>query len=134
MINWLCDTNVVSELMRRDPDEHVFKWAAVQEHFRLSVITVEEINCGLQHRNLPKKRAWFARFLEQCCEIMPVDDAIAAKAGQMRGAFLKQGITRTQADMLIGATAWRHQLTIVSRNTTDFDRCGVPVLNPFSAL
>ena len=132
MNQWLCDTNVISELMRRESNEKVVRWVSDQEHFYLSVITVEEINCGLEHRHLPKKREWFGRFVLQCCTVLPVDETIAAKAGQMRGAFLKRGVTRTQADMLIGATAWRHELTIVSRNTGDFEGCRAPLLNPFS--
>ena len=132
MNQWLCDTNVVSELMRREANQRVVNWAGEQEHFLLSVVTVEEIHCGLAHRHLPKKREWFGRFVRQSCTVLQVDEAIATKAGQMRGAFLKRGITRTQADMLIGATAWRHHLTIVTRNTGDFEGCGLPILNPFN--
>ena len=128
---FLCDTNVISELMRRRANRKVANWAGRQEYFFISVVTVEEIHCGLEHQNLPRKEEWFGRFVRQCCTVLPVNDAIATKAGQMRGSFLKQGITRTQADMLIGATAWRNQMIVVSGNTADFEGCGVPVLNPF---
>ena len=43
-----------------------------------------------------------------------------------------RGIVRDQADMLIAATAQVHQLTLVTRNTRDFEGCGIGLLNPFS--
>lgn len=50
----------------------------------------------------------------------------------MRGRFRSQGITRSQADILIGATAAVHQLTLVTRNIRDFEGCGILLLNPFN--
>ena len=131
MNEFLCDTNVISELMRRRTNDNVANWAGLQEHFFISVVTVEEIHCGLEHQNLPKKEEWFSRFVRQCCTVLPVDEEVAKRAGKMRGSFLKRGITRTQADMFIGATALRNQMIVVSRNTADFEGCRVPVFNPF---
>ena len=50
----------------------------------------------------------------------------------MRGQLQASGQTRTQADMLIAATAQIHALTIVTRNVRDFDGCGIGVLKPFT--
>ncbi len=49
-----------------------------------------------------------------------------------RGGLRTQGKTRSQADMLIAATAQIHQLTLVTRNTRDFEDCQIPVFNPFT--
>ena len=48
--------------------------------------------------------------------------------------FLKVTQPRSQADMLIAATARIHQLTLVTRNIRDFEDCQVSILNPFTRL
>jgi predicted nucleic acid-binding protein len=50
----------------------------------------------------------------------------------MRGKLRNQGKTRSQADMLIAATAQIHQLTLVTRNIRDFEDCDILLLNPFT--
>ncbi len=131
-MGWLCDTNVVSELMRREPNPGVLAWAMARDELVLSVITLEEIRYGLAWRELPRKAAWFETLVNARCRIEPIDRAIAEKAGRWRGTFARDGISRTQADLLIAATAWKGDHTLVTRNTRDFEGCSIPVLNPFS--
>jgi predicted nucleic acid-binding protein len=64
--------------------------------------------------------------------VLPVTDAIARRGGEMRAALAARGQVRSQADMLIAATAQVHALTVVTRNVRDFDDCGIALLNPFS--
>jgi toxin FitB len=49
----------------------------------------------------------------------------------MRGNFRTKGISRSQADILIAATAEIHDLILVTRNTRDFEGCNIQILNPF---
>ena len=63
--------------------------------------------------------------------ILPVTTETAKRAGELRGLLRKKGVSRSQADMLIAATAQQHQLTVVARNTKDFEDCGIPLLNPY---
>ena len=98
----------------------------------ISVITVDEIMVGLTWRPTARLLAWFDAFLLRH-EVLPVTPHIARRAGELRGQLLARGQTRSQADMLIAATAQIHALTIVTRNVRDFDGCGVGVLNPFVA-
>lgn len=56
---------------------------------------------------------------------------IAKQCAIWRGRFRQQGITRSQPDLLIGATALIHDLVLVTRNIKDFDGCGIQLFNPF---
>jgi predicted nucleic acid-binding protein len=98
----------------------------------LSVVTVEEVYFGLRRRAHPRIQGWFESFLDRRCTVLPVDDDIARRAGQLRGRLSAEGKTRTQADMLIAATASIHRLTLVTRNERDFTGCEIAVLNPFT--
>ncbi|BAY65248.1 nucleic acid binding protein [Calothrix brevissima NIES-22] len=51
---------------------------------------------------------------------------------ELRGYLQTQGKPRTQADIIIAATAEIHQITLVTRNTKDFEGCGITILNPFT--
>ena len=131
-MNWLCDTNVISEVFKRSPNKVVVDWITQQEVIFFSIVTVEEIYCGLSHKDANKKMQWFDKFMRLRCRILPATLRIAKKCGVLRGQFLKKGISRTQADLLIAATAVVHNLALATRNTQDFENCGIPLLNPFS--
>ena len=129
----LVDTNVLSELARPEPHPGVVRWAdRVGLPVHLSVVTLEEIHFGLGSRPNPRIAAWFETFLSKDCEILPITAAIARQAGALRGQLRADGQQRTQADMLIAATAQAHQLSLVTRNLRDFEGCGIPLLNPFA--
>jgi len=98
----------------------------------LCAVTVEEIVYGLAWKPNPRIRAWFEGFIETYCEVLPVTAEIARRAGEMRGELQARGQTRSQSDMLIAATAQLHALTLVTRNSDDFEGCGIPQLNPFT--
>jgi predicted nucleic acid-binding protein len=127
----LIDTNIISELMRRQPDPAVLGWAERQPGFHLSVVVLEELVFGLTHRSLPMKRQWLDDFLMRQCSVLPVSPAIALSAGTLRGAFAAKGIIRQPYDMLIAATALLHKLPLATRNTGDFADCGITLINPF---
>ncbi len=130
-MNYLCDTNIISEVMKRQPHPVVETWVNQQALVRLSVITVEEIWWGLTYKDAHKQSAWFERFVELRCNVLPVTTAIAKRCGQLRGNFRRQGVVRTQADLLMAATALEHSLALMTRNTKDFEDCGVELFNPF---
>ena len=131
-MTWLWDTNVLSELARPSPNAGVLTWASSASVATVSVVTLEEIAYGLAWRPNPRIRTWFEQFTALHCSILPITSEIALRCGQLRGELAARGATRSQADMLIAATAQVHALTVVTRNVRDFEGCMVPVLNPFT--
>jgi predicted nucleic acid-binding protein len=128
---FLCDTNVISEVMKRSPHPSVKEWLSQQEFVFVSVITLEEITCGLIYKDARRQREWFERFVQWRCNLLPITNAIAKRCGTLRGQFRQRGIIRTQADLLIAATAYEHHLVLVTRNMGDFEECEIQLLNPF---
>ena len=131
-MSWLVDTNVLSELVRPTPNPGVDAWVRQQSNLSISAITVEEINYGLSWRPKARIQAWWADFLTAHCLVHAVNQRVAQRAGQLRGQLQASGMVRTQADMLIAATAAELGATLVTRNTADFTGCGIAVFDPFS--
>lgn len=131
-MDYLCDTNVLSEAMKPRAREEVILWLGKQEKIYLSVITIEEIYSGLAYKDAHKQQAWFEKFLQHHTEILPITTAIAKRCGEMRGRFRKEGKIRTQADLLIAATAYEHHLILATRNLKDFEDSQIELFNPFS--
>jgi toxin FitB len=131
MTTFLCDTNILSELVRPRPDARVAAWAQGVSSIAVSVITVEEITYGLAWKPNPRILDWFQDYLSAYAEILPITAEIAERSGSLRGTLKARGRTRTQADMLIAATAQAHGLTLVTRNAKDFEDCGLSLIDPF---
>jgi toxin FitB len=130
-MNFLCDTNIVSELARPVPNAGVLGWAENVRVIGLSVVTLEEIFYGLALRPNARIEGWFEDFLSRYVRVLDVTPSISRLAGTLRGRLAARVKTRTQADMLIAATAVIHGLTLVTRNTKDFAGVDVTLLNPF---
>lgn len=128
----LVDTNIVSELSRPRPNDRGVAWARGVVKVSLSVITLEESQCGLAWKSNARVQAWFEAFLQEYCDCQPITAEIAATAGRLRGSLAARGVARTQANMLIAATAQVHGLTLVTRNVRGFAGCGIALLDPFT--
>lgn len=130
-MSFLLDTNVVSEIARVRPNAGVLAWASRVTAHAISIVTIEEIRFGLAANPSPRIEAFMNAFFASEMHY-PITSDVAFRAGNLRGSFQRQGATREQADMLIAATAQAHNLTLVTRNTRDFEGCGIALLNPFS--
>ena len=128
----LVDTNVLGELARPRPDPRVIAWTRGLATMTLSAITVEEVFFGLSAKRSLRIERWFEDFLGSDCQVLEITQPIARHAGILRGQLGRRGSPRTQADMLIAATAALHGLTLATRNERDFEDCGVTVINPFA--
>jgi predicted nucleic acid-binding protein len=131
-VTFLCDTNIISELVRPQPNPGVIVWSQQISSISISVITLEEIAYGLAAKPNARVQAWFEEFLQSKCKIFPITVEIAQRSGELRGQLRTQGKPRSQADILIAATAQINQLTLVTRNIRDFGDCNILLLNPFT--
>ncbi|MDM9580741.1 type II toxin-antitoxin system VapC family toxin [Nostoc sp. GT001] len=131
-MSFLCDTNIISELARPIPNPGVITWSQSISSIFLSAITLEEICYGLSAKPNQRIQTWFDNFLVTYCQVIPISPEIAKRADELRGYLQTQGKPRTQADIIIAATAEIHQITLITRNTKDFEGCGITILNPFT--
>jgi toxin FitB len=123
---------VLSELARPRPNAGVVRWSETASAVALSVVTVEELFFGLAWRPNARIHGWLERFVEERCEVLPVTAVVARRAGELRGHAQAHGHVRTQADMLIAATAEVNQRVLVTRNVRDFKDLAIALLDPFS--
>lgn len=134
---YLLDTNVLSELRRRDRTHpRVAAWAdgVHAADLYLSVITILEIEAGtlqVARRDAAQGavlRAWVdTKVLPAFAgRILPVDTAVA-----QRCARLHVPDPRAERDALIAATALVHRMRVVTRNVADFQPMEVDLLNPW---
>jgi len=136
---YLIDTNVVSEArkaLKANPGvTEFFKQAAVNlSPVYLSVVSVGELRRGIElirHRGDASQagllEAWLTTILADYAQHILGFDAEAAQVwGKLRVSDPARAI-----DKQIAATALVHDLTVVSRSSTDFAGCGAKLLNPF---
>jgi toxin FitB len=134
---YLLDTNVISETRRSRPDAGViaFLSAADAEGLFLSVLTLGELRRGVvsKRRTDPVASSGLALWVEGIAtnfadRILPIDTATALRWGE-----LSAGGNPPVIDMLIAATALSRDLTLVTRNTKDFQSSGALLLDPWHA-
>ena len=134
-MSFLLDTNIVSEVRRPQGNANVKDWVAGTPagSLYLSVLVVGEIHRGIAQlrRRDPQQaavyEAWLARLREDYADrILPITVDIAEEWGRMNVLDPVPVI-----DGLMAATAKVRGLTLVTRNTADLIRTGVPLLNPF---
>jgi toxin FitB len=139
-VSFLLDTNLVSEWVKVRPNPGVLAWLSEADEDRLflSVVTLAELRHGVERLpdGVRRRRldAWVrddlrARFAGR---IIPVDDHTAEAWGVIVAASEAVGRPPTAMDALLAATAKVHGLSLVTRNTGDFERLGVPLVNPWT--
>ena len=136
-MSYLVDTNVLSEPARAKPDPRVVDWLRVNEsELYISTLTVGEIRRGIERLPAGKRHDQLLAWLQKLCDcmkgrILTFNLSTAHVWGQLKAGWDGQGITLPSLDSQIAATAHRHSLTLVTRNTKDFEKAGVRILNPF---
>lgn len=136
-MSYLIDTNVLSELRRKTPDANVVKWVNSRPatSLYLSVLTLGELRKGIDSLADARRRLKLLDWLETelplffAGRILAIDKGVADHWGRLLAVA---GRPLPAIDSLLGATAAHHGLTMVTRNSKDFDNLGLEVLNPWN--
>jgi len=135
---FLLDTMVISEETKRIPHELATAWLRRTEPQRLflSVASVAEIRRGISRQKrldpafADRLEDWLRLTERQFGErLLAVDAAIAERWGE-----LWDQLGFNSPDLIIAATAWHHDLVVVTRNLRHFDNAGVRLLDPYRPL
>lgn len=136
---FVLDTNVVSELRKAKSgkaNQNVVNWAnsVPAPLLFISAVTVPELEIGVRHalRRDPEQGRLLRTWLDQ--QVLPaLSDRVLAfdTAVAVLCAGLHVPEPQSERDALIAATAKVHSMTVVTRNTGDFEKVGVPLINPW---
>lgn len=138
-MNYLLDTNILSEVQRPKPDPRVLAWLDQVDEDRtyLSAISVGEIARGVALLDEGRRKLALLRWLEADLpgrfgsRLLPVDRETALTWGRLMVEAKRAGRGLPVMDGWIAAAAAQHELTLVTRNTGDFAGIALSLLNPW---
>jgi predicted nucleic acid-binding protein len=139
-VNFLLDTNVVSEWVKPRPNLGVAEWlaSADEDCLFLSVVTLAELRYGVERLPIGRKRAHLQEWLETQLagrfegRVLPVEEAVAASWGKLLAKADAAGRPLGAMDGFLAATAAVHQMTLITRNEADFAPATIKTFNPWS--
>ena len=139
MSGWLLDTNVLSVLRRQRQTPSVIDFVAAQpmHELHVSTLTFAEIRYGIELLDDAERRAAFTHWLDHRlrpmfeARILPLCEDTLLQWRLIIESGRKRGHTFSHPDVLIAASAARHGLTVVTRDTADFEAAGVAAYNPW---
>ena len=138
-MQYLLDTNVISETHKRLPNRKVDQWLGAQSTLDLwlSVLTLGELTMGVELAIAGRRdelRRWVAQDLERVFvgRLLTVDDATAREWGRMSAEGRSAGRELPTIDGLLLATAKVHDFIFVTRNESDCADRGVTIVNPWA--
>lgn len=134
----ILDTNVVSEMMRPTPQSVVLNWFATQsvDDVHVTAITMAEILLGIELLPAGKRRDAIQEGADRTFgvfagHVLPFDDQAAHAFSLISSSRRKQGRPMSELDAEIAAIARAHGAVLATRNTPDFEGCGVKLVNPW---
>lgn len=137
----IIDTNVISELLRAKPEPAVEAWLGAQDGLSiyLTAISEAELRYGVEIMTNGKRRDALANAIDRILRddmagrILPFDSASARAYATIAATRRSAGTPISQADCQIAAIARAHNAPVATRNTPDFQGCGIQLINPWTA-
>jgi toxin FitB len=138
-VNYLLDTNVVSETAKKKPDLHVLAWLGrtTLADTGICAMTIGELRRGIELLPEGGRRVrletWYQEQVRATFagRTLSLDDRVMECWGERMAALSNKGVSIGPLDGLIAATALVHGLTLVTRNTDHFLAFGILLLNPW---
>lgn len=135
------DTNVLSELMKREPDRSIVAWISARPATSLftTTITQAEILYGIELLPTARRRSRLEEAVKEVFtvdfagRVLPFDQTAAHAYAQIAAARRRAGRPITQFDAQIAAIARSRGASVATRNIGDFERCGINVIDPWRA-
>lgn len=139
-MNYILDTNVVSELVSRSANPKVLEWIGGidQDSAFLSVITVGELKKGIEKLESSKRKKTLLSWLEEDLlvrfsqRILELDLSVMLVWGGLVARLEKEGKPLPAIDSLLAATTLNTGFTLVTRNTKHFKHTKIAVLDPWA--
>lgn len=136
-MSYLIDTNVLSELKKRQPCPAVVEWFSQRpaSSLYLSVLTLGELRKGIEAMTEGTRKTAFLDWLENdllhyfAGRILSIDARTADRWGRLCAMAARP---LPAIDSLLAATALEHGLILVTRNRGDFDLPGIRVIDPWT--
>jgi len=133
---YLIDTNVISELRRREPEPRVVEWFERKPAglLYMSVLSLGEIRRDVEKLAASERkqslRAWLENDLPAffAGRLLPIDAAVAHRWGRLQA---EMGRPLPAIDSLLAATPLEHRLVLITRNLKDLLGLPVVVANPW---
>jgi tRNA(fMet)-specific endonuclease VapC len=138
-MNYILDTNVISELVAPEANPGVVAWidSVEPESVFLSVITIGELMKGIEKLPKSKRKKTLVTWLEEDLlvrfrdRILPLDTPVLLNWGVLVANLEKQGIPLPAIDSLLAATAAQTGFTLATRNITHFEPTGILLVDPW---
>ncbi len=138
-MEFVLDTNVLSELTRHNPDSNVYDWVSRQDASTLFLASTSEAEIRYGVRIMPAGRrkeelsAQTEKMLQEVLagRILPFDSDAARAFAEIAAARRAVGRPISQSDCQIAAIARSRGAVVATRDASGFEGCGVAVINPW---
>jgi len=138
-LNYLLDTNIISELISKTPNKKVMAFISDldEERLYLSVITIGEIKSGIEKLDDGKKKETLLHWLENDLlirfhnRIVEIDIEVMLQWGKIHTELKKMGKPLPVMDSIIGSIAQAKNFILLTRNEKDFKHLDIQMINPF---
>ena len=138
-MTYLLDTNVISELVTRQPNPRVIAWvdALDPQEIYLSVITIGELAKGIEKLPASTRKDTLLDWLDSDLllrfsgRILSVDTATMRTWATLTAQLERVGRPLPVIDSIIAALALQHRFILATRNSADFQDTGVDLVNPW---
>ena len=140
-MSWLLDTNILSELRRPRPEVRVLDFVAAcpLNQLYVSTVTLAEIRYGIECVEEAARRTELNEWLRATVRpmfahrVLEISEDVMLRWRVLVDQGRKTGHTFSQPDLIIAATAFEHDLTLVTRNLRDFSGLDLMLFNPWDA-